>query len=182
MEWLDDTAVNSFLSALADSTEDALMIGYSKIPEKTPKTIVCSSFYFESLRARGMECISQWLEGFNLSSVQTILFPLHSNSHWSLCYIHLPTGISVIFDSLRPSHKRLSKVLLTHSFVNLVIYSALTPQQTNGYDCGIYTLYYAACIIRNKHSRIFKAPPNKFSLYVRNHIKKTRRRESSLDD
>ncbi|KAI5189464.1 hypothetical protein NEMIN01_0527 [Nematocida minor] len=171
MDWLDDTDINHFLKVFVDTTEDAVMVGHQKkIPDKI-KTVVCSSFYFESLRVRGMDCISRWLEHLDLEKVQNIIFPLHSDSHWSLCLIHPSTSICFVFDPLRPVHLSLSNVLLSHSSVKIVVYSESCTQQTNGYDCGVYALYYAGCILKNKYEKIHKPILRKFKKYIRRNMK-----------
>lgn len=182
MDWLDDTDINYFLKVFADSSDDSIMIGETKNPPTHIRTVVCSSFYFESLRIRGMECISQWLESYDLNKIQNILFPLHSDSHWSLCLIHIPSGVSVIFDPLRPAHMMLSNILLNHQLVKIVIYSTACIQQDNTYDCGVYSLYYAGCIIKNRYSQINRPVPSKFKEYIRRKKRKRKERRTSCSD
>lgn len=177
MDWLDDSDVNYFLKVFAETTEDSFMVGGTGDIPSTISTLVCSSFYFESLRIRGMACISQWLDRFDLERVKKILFPLYSDSHWSICLIDRQTGISVIFDPLRPIHKFLSQILLSHDSVNIVIYSTHCTQQDNSYDCGVYSLYYAGCIIKKKYDRINQPVPEKFKQYIRKRMKRRRDRK-----
>ncbi|KAI5165433.1 hypothetical protein NEIRO03_0372 [Nematocida sp. AWRm78] len=177
MDWLDDTDINLFLKVIVDSVEHAAMVGYPIVNPDRISTLVCSSFYFESLRKKGMECISRWVQSFDLTKISNIIFPLYSDSHWSLCYIDVKAETAIVYDSMRPMHSHLSKVLLTHSFVKIVLYSERCAQQKNGYDCGCYALYYATCIIRRKRGRLNLEVPHKFIKRVRIWIKQQKKSE-----
>ncbi|KAH9385369.1 uncharacterized protein NEMAJ01_0265 [Nematocida major] len=174
--WLTDSEINNFLAKLVNSTGDAVMAGYPRKDRVLrPKTVVFSSFYFESLKCSGMKHLAGWMPEGDTSGVRNLIFPLHSESHWSIAYIDLSTGISVIFDSLRPIHRSLSHALLQHSAVNLCMYSSSCAQQENSHDCGVYALFYAACLLRGKFGLLFRKVPGKFSSYVRDFVRKGRR-------
>ncbi|KAI5163234.1 hypothetical protein NEAUS03_2243 [Nematocida ausubeli] len=172
MDWLDDMDINLSLKIIADSSPDAAMVGYPIPPQSKISTLICSSFYFESLRLRGMECISKWIEGLDLSKINSIIFPVYSENHWSLCYIDVKKETAKVFDSLRPCHLEISSVLLLHSLVKKVLYSSKCTQQKNGSDCGRYVLYYARCLVANKRDRLNREVPPKFLYKLQKWIKK----------
>ncbi|KAI5181162.1 hypothetical protein NEOKW01_1381 [Nematocida sp. AWRm80] len=171
MDWLNDCAINGVLRALAKITPGTAMLG-EKSSVENPENIICSSFYFESFRARGTASISTWGDGLDWSLVKRVIFPLFCSSHWSLCVIYPASGLCVIFDSLRPSHKELLRVLIDHPMVSVIVYSSKCVQQPNTDDCGVYALYYAGCILKNMMKRVYKPVPETFIALIRAYASK----------
>jgi hypothetical protein len=99
-----------------------------------------------------------------------VLRLIHTNNftHWVLGLIDISTQTIYILDSMRnvpPSSQRQRDFLLLDKYATAYIYMCSSqetpifewkyiyvlncPQQTNGYDCGLYCVYYAYCIIKD---------------------------------
>lgn len=108
-----------------------------------------------------LESIKDFLQPLNLPSKKLVIFPVNDNndvekaeggSHWSLLAFYRGKNMFVHHDSFGGSNKRYAKRL----YEALVPYMGIsdgayvecsnTPQQMNGYDCGLYVLAIARAI------------------------------------
>lgn len=86
-----------------------------------------------------------------------IIFPINvTNSHWYICIYDVELNTLFIADSLgvhfslTEKVKRVIALLLgTIEHETLVVNSIEVPTQKNGYDCGAFTIAYAALTARN---------------------------------
>ncbi|KAI5185965.1 hypothetical protein NEHOM01_1188 [Nematocida homosporus] len=166
-KWLCDTTINRVLKCFSNNTPGVAMLGYPLKDGETPHTLLVSTFYFESLKSSGMLRISEWLAKIPIDTIQRMIIPLFSNHHWSLSVVYPKLGLGVVLDPLRPYHKEVSKILLQHSGVEVVLYNESVVQQTNSSDCGIYTLYYTGCLVSKKIHRLFQPVPAEFIKLMR---------------
>ncbi|KAI5191461.1 hypothetical protein NECID01_1455 [Nematocida sp. AWRm77] len=177
--WLCDKTVNAMLEILACHAPGTHLVGASfctKHPSRAhphaasqdaPKCLVFTSFYFESLQARGMESISTWTHGIDTQNVERIVFPVFGHNHWSACVLFVSSRTCLLLDSLVPAHQDMPRILLKHAGIDAVVYCTGTAQQTNGHDCGVYALYFAFCAMKNKMHRAYRKVPEKFIRLVR---------------
>lgn len=163
---MGDRTINAALEKLAGEAPDCAVVGHPA-PPRPPKLLVVNSFYFESLRVRGMSSISQWTEQLDHSQVEKIVFPVFASNHWSMGVLFPAARVCLLLDSLRPLHHAMSAVLLTHSDIDVVIYSKGVAQQPNGDDCGVYALYFAQCALQNQLQQVYAPVPEKFVQQVR---------------
>lgn len=158
-EWLCDREVNRVLRVMARNAEDAVYFDDMRSLADTKHTLLFNSFYFESLKTRGMRSIREWMEAVSTDVLTRVLFPIFASSHWSACVMYPGIGTCVVFDSLIPSHMEAASVLLLHPGINLVIYDTMCAQQQDADSCGVFALYYLACLLKNKTGCIYKKVP-----------------------
>ncbi|KAF5930933.1 hypothetical protein HYC85_031806 [Camellia sinensis] len=114
---------------------------------------------------RDIESLKDFVEPLNLSSKKLVIFPVNNNddvteaeggNHWSLLMFERKTNVFVHHDSyggLNAGHaKQLYRATVGYmgisdmaSACKYVEYSK-TPQQVNGYDCGLYIAAIAKAI------------------------------------
>jgi len=182
MEWLSDEVINGALKLIAEEDPFSVMLGEG-LPNEQTKTVIINSFYFESLKRRGMGGVSKWMRAPEFKKVDILVFPLFQNSHWSMCSVYLKTRGAILCDSLRPFHKEAAAILLSHSDIDFVIYDLSTVQQKNGNDCGVFALYFIACFVFQKPQNRQIPIPDMFFSHVR-HLASTKfshEQDSSLD-
>jgi hypothetical protein len=96
--------------------------------------------------------------GLGIDSKRWILAPVNdcdsfsaASSHWSLLLCNISTGLMVHFDSNgqynrnagRETASLVSQLIGKPASAPVRFIQAAVPQQTNGYDCGMYTVMFA---------------------------------------
>lgn len=156
--YLNDRIIEFYFSYLSSShsSEDILLV---------PPSIA-----FWTMNCPDIDSLKDFLQPLNLPSKKLVLFPINNNddvteaeggSHWSLLAFEKTTNLFVHHDSfggLNKNHaKRLYKTLVPYMGVSETGYMecGCSPQQANGYDCGLYVLAIAKEICcwfdRNAH-------------------------------
>lgn len=171
MDWLSDEHVNGVLRLMAQKCARAAMLGYEK-PTAQTRVLVASSFYFESLRARGMESVARWTRSLEVGGAERLVFPLFSAAHWSMCAIFLPQRAALVLDPLRPLHRDAALELLRHSAVDCVVYDSGAAQQAGSRDCGVYALYFAGALVFENGEKARGDVPQKFVRRIRSRIRR----------
>lgn len=161
--WLNDEIVNGALLWLDRAINSAAGI---KDPKKqTRKCLALSSFFWKRLVETNGKNTQRTLrrsgvEQRNFLDVETILLPICENSHWTLVVIR-PTKRTIAYmDSMRPDRpvtdfKRFTNLALNwlrdvlgpkfeEDRWKVVRHDA--PRQSNGWDCGVFTITNAMCI------------------------------------
>lgn len=143
-EWLNDDIINTYLAQL-----------YSVAVLKNPKIKILNSLWIQKTNIA---------PNFRFSPDTKYLWPINSgNNHWTLLviewakkkYLRLYHYDSLSFDIFKlDGLPKALEFLKQHgvddylSVRSIKSYSA--PQQTNGIDCGLFTLYMAEQILFNK--------------------------------
>ena len=122
--------------------------------------LVPPSIAYWTMNCPDTDSLKEFLQPLNIPSKKLIIFPVNDNddvaaagggSHWSLLAYEKTTNVFVHHDSLGGSNKydakRLYESLIPHMGVDIprpgFIESDCTPQQSNGYDCGLYVIAIA---------------------------------------
>ncbi|OJD13017.1 hypothetical protein AJ78_06470 [Emergomyces pasteurianus Ep9510] len=156
-KWLNDEVINAYLELIVDYARQNA--GNSGRHDK-PKYHAFTTFFYSNLRDKGYESVRRWatrakVGGENLLGVEMILIPVHDHSHWTLIVIR-PTARTIEhFDSLG-SHSltHIARVKgwlhaeLGDRFVEEEwrVLPSISPQQNNGYDCGVFLLTTAKLV------------------------------------
>ncbi|KAI0271549.1 hypothetical protein BC834DRAFT_449038 [Gloeopeniophorella convolvens] len=172
--WLNDEIINFYGQLILDRSEarpkgNALKNGARR--DKSPILDVhyFNSFFFEKLSREGYEKarLAKWTKKFDIFSKDVILIPInHGNSHWTAAAINFrrrriesfdSMGVrrQDVFDLLREYVKleHLNKKSKPFDWTDWVDYSPRdTPQQENGYDCGVFTCQFLEAISRGMDS------------------------------
>ncbi|KZZ94880.1 sentrin/SUMO-specific protease [Moelleriella libera RCEF 2490] len=158
-EWLNDEIVNGSLNWLDQSIN--LSAGVKDCKKQTRKCLAFSSFFFKRLQEQGVSRTQRTLRRFgvekrNILDVDTILFPICEQSHWTLLVVRPSKRTIAHMDSLNPrgSQRYINigmawlKEMLEEQYQeaewHIVQHDA--PLQTNGYDCGVHTITNGMCI------------------------------------
>nr|XP_043629404.1 NEDD8-specific protease 1 [Erigeron canadensis] len=120
--------------------------------------LVPPSIAFWTMNCPDIDSLKDFLQPLNLPSKKLIIFPINDNddvtvaeggSHWSLLVFEKTANLFVHHDSLGGLNKKHAKHLyktlvsfMGDSETNYMECSG-TPQQVNGYDCGLYVLAIA---------------------------------------
>lgn len=155
--WLNDEIINAYMHLL--SARD-----YVNNLNKERYHVFNTFFYgklFEFLKIYNYENVKRWTKTFNIFDLSKIFIPLHlGKSHWVLVVVHVTEKKISYYDSLMPKNKynfkKHSENILHwisdeagkkggFSFNQMEWTYVLedVPQQSNFYDCGVFTLMFA---------------------------------------
>ncbi|KAL4958652.1 uncharacterized protein BDV14DRAFT_33244 [Aspergillus stella-maris] len=139
---LNDEVVNAYLNLIT-----------VHVNQKGFRTHVLNSFFFTKLKTEGHKAVQSWVSGLagaKLLQFDTILMPVHVNSHWMLIVVHPHTGIIQGYDSLSSSQiqgeMNRVKEWLVSEFKDRnhadywITECPDSPKQDNGSDCGVFVL------------------------------------------
>ncbi|XP_071701081.1 NEDD8-specific protease 1 [Rutidosis leptorrhynchoides] len=120
--------------------------------------LVPPSIAFWTMNCPDTDSLKDFLQPLNLPSKKLIIFPINDNddmelaeggSHWSLLAYEKTANVFVHHDSFRGANSNHAERL----YEKLVLYLGddeasyieygCSPQQVNGYDCGLYVLVIA---------------------------------------
>lgn len=142
--WLNDKIINSYMELLSDH--------YTS-------TYFFSSFTYSFLRNNPVEKVAGWYEDIDIEKYDSYVFPIHSQSHWSLVVIKdnefygmdsmsiMEMSVVVRIRSLMVHIFALKKKKFTGIFGKLL--KRRIPQQENGDDCGVFCCAYARYFLRS---------------------------------
>ncbi|KJZ78872.1 hypothetical protein HIM_01645 [Hirsutella minnesotensis 3608] len=157
--WLNDEIVNGSLVWIDRAVNEAA--GIKDVKRQTRKCFVMNSFFFKDLLSKGPLGTERRLRRNgvtkeNFLNVETIVLPICEYSHWTVLVIR-PTRRTVThIDSLNPAGTQQYvdlglawvKDVLKEKFVQneWKVVQTEAPAQTNGYDCGVFTITNAMCM------------------------------------
>jgi len=161
--WLNDSLIGFAFEYLFDQLTDDLKDSVTLIsPEVTHFIKLSSSSDGESLP------LEIFLEPLDLGKKQFVLMAINDQtdsdapggSHWSLLVYSRSADTFVHFDSASSNHRDASRVAnrvypflgsqnssLSSSSVPHVIESQHAVKQSNGYDCGMFLISHAQCLV-----------------------------------
>ncbi len=153
-EWLNDEIVNGFLLHLANYIN--AKAGITNIKTQTPKCHAFTSFFWKPLSTKGAAGTERWMKRVgvtrdNFLNIDTILIPICEQSHWTLVVVR-PKRTTVSHMNSLGHHGagsarvtgavlRWVKEVLKDKYVDTWrVQHYDSPQQTNGWDCGVHTV------------------------------------------
>jgi sentrin-specific protease 1 len=154
-QWLNDELVNGYLSLLV---------------AHWPHCYALSSFWLPMISGKhhggqyDYGLVQNWTREVNLLGMDKVLVPVHSAGHWSLAVMNIRSTSLEYYDSLGSSNT--SSITVLRRFLKDFVMDRLIcwpedvlpvehwpvhevmniPQQTNGFDCGVYVCQFAACV------------------------------------
>ncbi|KAM9952957.1 hypothetical protein ACTFIR_008015 [Dictyostelium discoideum] len=153
-QWLNDSIISFYLEWLKDGEDNK-----NKIPNQvlllSPSVVFCCSFVESEQEVQLM-----FEQPLSLKSKEVIFFPLTNNrdpnvigggTHWSLLIFIKSLNKFIYYDSIN-SFNSSDAIFIISKFKFLLsspspktnlkefLINQKTPQQQNGYDCGLYVL------------------------------------------
>lgn len=145
-QWLNDNVIDFYLNLVAESNE----------------LVYCwTTHFFTTLKKNGYKGVARWAKRrkINVMEMKTIVVPINSmNTHWAVAIIDNALKAISYYDSLS-SNGNLPAVELLEQYMlqeaerlnvptnKYSLYPNMsTPQQQNGYDCGVFTCTVAKCV------------------------------------
>ncbi|KAL2876803.1 hypothetical protein SGCOL_007999 [Colletotrichum sp. CLE4] len=157
--WLNDEIVNGALQWLDRYVNMAAGAVDVKAPNRV--CVAMGSFFYKRLEENGVQNTERALRRYginknNFLNLETILMPICKNNHWTLLVIRPKKRTVSHMDSFNPagSPTHTTRALnWVQAFLGgdykanewkVVIHEA--PMQTNGYDCGVFTITNGMCL------------------------------------
>ncbi|ODA77486.1 hypothetical protein RJ55_07115 [Drechmeria coniospora] len=158
-QWLNDEIINGSIMWLDRCINGAA--GIKDVKKQTRKCLTLNSFFSKALLEKGTKDADRKLRRSgvtkeNMLEVETMLMPVCLQHHWTLLVIRPALRTVSHLDSLNPQgNKRLTDVAM--SLVRFILQDKFeeslwrvvrheAPRQTNGYDCGVFTITNAICL------------------------------------
>ncbi|KAM7209568.1 hypothetical protein V8F20_000306 [Naviculisporaceae sp. PSN 640] len=156
--WLNDNVIIGSILYIAQYINDTAGVN----SKQNPKCAALTSFFWPRLQSHGLNSCARLmrLAGIrkeNFLDIDTILVPICQANHWTLGVVCPSRRTVSHIDSMRAggSNPAISnrlmewaKATLGDAFVEAdwkqITYRA--PLQTNGYDCGVFTITNAICL------------------------------------
>lgn len=155
--WLNDESINEYLALVTKNANKEVKL------KSTPRMHAFSTFFFTSLREGGYKKVARWAKRANLAGaalldVEKIFIPINpSQSHWTLAVIQPRIQRVTHYNSYGSGSKAYLDVICEWLKGELgagfnkedwdLDYSIESPQQTNGSDCGVFTVTTAKQIM-----------------------------------
>ncbi|KAL6691930.1 hypothetical protein J3F84DRAFT_384762 [Trichoderma pleuroticola] len=155
--WLNDEIVNGALAELEKQIN--LVAGITDYKQQGRKCLVMNSFFWPRVKEAGGKKTQSILRRMgvtpkNLLLMDTILIPICQEYHWTLVVVQPKQRKVMHLDSFnRPSsHPDLALAWMSDYLGDLYhakpwqVVVLKTPQQTNGYDCGVHVITNGVCL------------------------------------
>ncbi|KAK4120773.1 hypothetical protein N657DRAFT_636185 [Parathielavia appendiculata] len=155
--WLNDNVIIGSILHIADYINKA-----KGAIDQEPKCAAFTSYFWPRLLSNGAGACGRLLRRAgvrkaNFLNIDTILIPICAQSHWTLAVIRPDKRTVAHIDSMRGGRGdesvktkllELVRFILEDKFVE-ADWSAVDyegPRQTNGWDCGVFTVTNAMCM------------------------------------
>ncbi|POR32970.1 Ubiquitin-like-specific protease 1 [Tolypocladium paradoxum] len=158
-QWVNDEIINGSISWIDRAINEAA--GIKDVKKQTRKSLAMNSFFFKTLLEKGPNGTERTLRRCgvtkeNMLDVDTIFVPICQNSHWTLLVIRPSKRTVAHMDSLNP-HGSSAYTTIALTWVKHILEDKFdesewkverheAPAQTNGYDCGVFTITNAMCL------------------------------------
>ncbi|CCI40892.1 unnamed protein product [Albugo candida] len=161
-QWLNDEIINFWFQLLQESNA---ALAHSGEPEKSCHFF--NSFFYTKVSEDGYNYrnVRRWTRKVDLFGMDKIFVPVNlSNTHWCLAVIFMKDKKIQYYDSMRGCGLRCLETLRryicdemkdkknTEIVVDdweLIPTTIDTPQQKNGFDCGVFTCIFAEYVASN---------------------------------
>jgi hypothetical protein len=155
--WLNDNIIIGAIQHIGDLVNEKA--GGTK---ENPKCATFTSYFYPRLESAGPANCARLMKRAgvrkdNFRDIESILIPICSGAHWTLAVVLPQKGAVMHMDSLRGGRGNPAvtakimewvKVTLADKFVpgEWSVVNLDGPTQTNGYDCGVFTITNGLCM------------------------------------
>lgn len=166
-EWLNDEVINFYGVMVNRRSAEAKARRDKKLAEPGDENLldvhVFTSFFFQKFVNAGYAGVRKWTKKFDLFKKDIIIMPVNlGNAHWVCAAINIEKQRFEYYDSmgkinLQVLNKLREYVKAEHlekkkTRIDLDdwedYHNPKTPQQANGYDCGVFTSQFIECLSR----------------------------------
>ena len=157
--WLNDEIIMAYLQAVVDYGRDISDYKDGDVP----KYHAFNTFFFKNIRDKGVQSVKRWatrakIGGKNLDSVEHVFIPVHSGAHWTLLIVSPIARTIEYYDSMGGAGVPFTKAArewlkqeMGKSYKDeewiVVLPEGGGPQQSNGSDCGVFTVTTAKMVL-----------------------------------
>lgn len=155
--WLNDECVNAYMNYLRHRT---------KVLTHLPRCHFFNSFFYTLLSSKGYnyQRVARWTKSLDIFTLDKIIIPIHRGFHWTLFVVNMKQKQLEYYDSFGGKNEECFfyiKRYLADKYFELhqqpfdtsgwkdVIPNDI-PNQTNGYDCGVFTCQFADYCAQDK--------------------------------
>ena len=154
LSWLNDEIINFYL--------EMIMARSAKHPN-WPKCYAMNTFFLGKLQKDGYPGVKRWTKKVDIFSHDKIFVPVNLNdTHWCLAVVDMKKKGIYVYDSMGGDHDQVLKILSQYlkkehmerkGSIDIGKFTLENVKgialQSNGSDCGIFTLKYAEYLSRN---------------------------------
>ncbi|KAF3260465.1 Smt3-specific protease [Orbilia oligospora] len=152
-QWLNDEVINSYIHLVKERENR----------DGSQKMITMNSAFVSSFKESGYGRVARWAKragaaGEEILGLKGIIIPIHRNFHWTLAFVNVEKKRFEYYDSLAGNWDPISllRTWMKHEVGSKYIDGewedfypgSQTPQQGNGYDCGVFLCKTAEVIAR----------------------------------
>lgn len=207
-QWLNDEVINFYGNLIMQRANDAeAKRSAARQKKEVPPADCCgywsvhffSSFFWQKLQSQGYKGVQRWSRRVDLFTKDLILLPINlGQAHWVCAAINLRLRRFEYYDSMAIARPGVFATLRTYLAEELKAKHQLTldlsdwedffagdtsPQQANGYDCGVFAIQTLEQLSRRDPLEAM-SPPLSAALFDRPADAKALRaeREAHADD
>ncbi|KAJ2928853.1 hypothetical protein H1R20_g8169, partial [Candolleomyces eurysporus] len=169
-QWLNDEIINFYGALIMQRAEEQKE---NAVPRgKVLRAFYLSSFFWAKLTSSGYEKgrLAKWTKKIDLFAQDVVLIPVnHGNAHWTAASINFRKKRFESYDSMNMAKDSVWKQLREYvnaehmnkkkkpfNFDGWVDWAPPdTPQQDNGFDCGVFTCQFLESLSRGEDEFIF---------------------------
>ncbi|KAK6506413.1 Smt3-specific protease [Arthrobotrys conoides] len=152
-QWLNDEVINSYIHLVKERANQ----------DGSRRMITMNSAFVSSFKESGYNRVARWArragaQGEEILKLKGVIIPIHRNFHWTLAFVNVEKKRFEYYDSLAGNWDPIS---LLRSWMKQEVGAkyvdsewedfypgSQTPQQGNGYDCGVFLCKTAEVIAR----------------------------------
>ena len=153
--WLNDAVISAYIQLVADRSK----------ADNNPKVCALNTVFYSMFGSLGYDSVRQFTKKLDIFKYDLVMFPIHLGNHWALVVVDTFQLTATYYDSKigpgttdAPAHiivKFLEKEYKEKKgqemgFNFTVQWDKTAPQQTNGYDCGVYVCIFAEQLARDE--------------------------------
>jgi Ulp1 family protease len=155
--WLNDEIINFYMQLLQEKDDN-----FVTQQKKSKTSHYFNSFFYTKLLENGQyqySNVKRWTKKFDIFQKSKIFIPINlHNTHWTMLVIYMEKKEIHYYDSMSGSGKvylqsalkwiqdeakeKKNEIINTNEW-KLIDRESHVPQQRNGYDCGMFSIYCA---------------------------------------
>ncbi|OBZ79009.1 Sentrin-specific protease 1 [Grifola frondosa] len=166
-QWLNDEVINFYGQMIQTRAEGGKENPPAAGARRPLNAHYFSTFFWSKLKGEGYEKarLAKWTKKIDIFEKDVVLIPInHNNAHWTAAAINFRRRRIESYDSMGMERQNVFKLLRVYldaehrnkkkkpfDFTGWEDYTLSdTPQQENGYDCGVFTCQFLEALSRGE--------------------------------